>query len=241
MEGGGGPEGCVTPLCAPPSDAEAAGEPRGGQKALRLSRGCQAPGAPRGPAEWEPCHCSSPSSSPSSDEDEQPAPAPGAAALSPFRSPRPGGEAPTATDTEEREGSDTCNPLSGGDGTWGASHFSASCSAWAKHLPKPHLLLCTLISPTRSCSILASPAAPFPMLSHSCSCIPHRDSTPLLVLCPHAPASPLHTSPSPCSCVPPPHPHPPAMVLHPQFLLHPQSPMQLLRPPTSSFLHPHIS
>ncbi|XP_072184170.1 LOW QUALITY PROTEIN: voltage-gated inwardly rectifying potassium channel KCNH2 [Excalfactoria chinensis] len=94
-------------------DAEAAGEPRGGQKALRLSRGCQAPGAPRGPAEWEPCHCSSPSSSPSSDEDEHPAPTPGAAALSPFHSPRPGGEAPTAIDTEEHEGSDMCNPLSG--------------------------------------------------------------------------------------------------------------------------------
>lgn len=114
--GCGGPEGCVTPPCVLSSDAEAAGEPRGGQKALRLSRGCQAPGAPRGPAEWEPCHCSSPSSSPSSDEDEHPAPTPGAAALSPFRSPRPGGEAPAATDTEEREGSDMCNPLSGGDG-----------------------------------------------------------------------------------------------------------------------------
>uniref|UniRef100_A0A8C3LYI3 Potassium voltage-gated channel subfamily H member 2 n=1 Tax=Chrysolophus pictus TaxID=9089 RepID=A0A8C3LYI3_CHRPC len=85
--GCGGPEGCVTPLCAP--------------------------GAPRGPAEWEPCQSSSPSSSPSSDEDEHPAPTPGAAALSPFRSPRPGCEAPTATDAEEREGSDMCNPLSG--------------------------------------------------------------------------------------------------------------------------------
>lgn len=87
---------------------------------------------------------------------------------------------------------------------------------------------------------LASPAAPFPMLSHSCSCIPHRDSTSPLVLRPHAPASPLHTSASPCSCVPPPHPHPPAMVLHPQFLLHLHPPMQLLHPRSSSFLHPHI-
>lgn len=169
--GGWGPRGVRDPSVCPPSDAEAAGEPRGGQKALRLSRGCQAPGAPRGPAEWEPCHCSSPSSSPSSDEDEHPAPAPGAAALSPFRSPRPGGEAPTATDTEEREGSDTCNPLSGGDGTWGASHFSASCSAWAKHLPKPHLLPCTLISPTRSC---------IPCLSRST--VPH--ALPFLLLHP---------------------------------------------------------
>uniref|UniRef100_A0A8C3GMW3 Voltage-gated inwardly rectifying potassium channel KCNH2 n=1 Tax=Cairina moschata TaxID=8855 RepID=A0A8C3GMW3_CAIMO len=94
-------------------DADTAGELRSGQKALRLGRSCQAPGAPRGPAEWDPCHSSSPSSSPSSDEDEHPAPTPGAAALSPFHSPRPGGEAPAPPDAEERKGSDMCNPLSG--------------------------------------------------------------------------------------------------------------------------------
>ncbi|XP_066847149.1 potassium voltage-gated channel subfamily H member 2 isoform X1 [Anser cygnoides] len=94
-------------------DADTAGELRSGQKALRLGRSCQAPGAPRGPAEWDPCHSSSPSSSPSSDEDEHPAPAPGAAVLSPFHSPRPGGEAPAPPDAEERKGSDMCNPLSG--------------------------------------------------------------------------------------------------------------------------------
>ncbi|XP_071890159.1 voltage-gated inwardly rectifying potassium channel KCNH2 isoform X1 [Anas platyrhynchos] len=94
-------------------DVDTAGELRSGQKALRLGRSCQAPGAPRGPAEWDPCHSSSPSSSPSSDEDEHPAPTPGAAALSPFHSPRPGGEAPAPPDAEERKGSDMCNPLSG--------------------------------------------------------------------------------------------------------------------------------
>ncbi|XP_072711055.1 voltage-gated inwardly rectifying potassium channel KCNH2 isoform X1 [Ciconia boyciana] len=94
-------------------DAANAGELRSGQKALRLGRSCQAPGAPRGPAEWEPCHSSSPSSSPSSDEDEPPAPGPGAAALSPFRSARPGGEAPAPAEAEECKGSDMCNPLSG--------------------------------------------------------------------------------------------------------------------------------
>ncbi|NXL54122.1 KCNH6 protein, partial [Podilymbus podiceps] len=94
-------------------DAANAGELRSGQKALRPGRGCQAPGAPRGPAEWEPCHSSSPSSSPSSDEDEPPAPGPGAAALSPFRSARPGSEAPAPAEAEERKGSDMCNPLSG--------------------------------------------------------------------------------------------------------------------------------
>ncbi|NWX44035.1 KCNH2 protein, partial [Steatornis caripensis] len=95
-------------------DAAGAGEVRSGQKALRLGRSYQAPGAPRGPAEWEPCHSSSPSSSPSSDEeDEPPAPRPAAAALSPFHSARPGGETPASAEAEEREGSDTCNPLSG--------------------------------------------------------------------------------------------------------------------------------
>ncbi|XP_059674714.1 LOW QUALITY PROTEIN: potassium voltage-gated channel subfamily H member 2 [Gavia stellata] len=94
-------------------DAANAGELRSGQKALRPGRSCQAPGAPRGPAEWEPCHSSSPSSSPSSDEDEPPALGPGAAALSPFRSARPGSEAPAPAEAEERKGSDMCNPLSG--------------------------------------------------------------------------------------------------------------------------------
>ncbi|NXX02472.1 KCNH2 protein, partial [Larus smithsonianus] len=94
-------------------DAANAGELRSGQKALRAGRSCQAPGAPRGPAEWEPCHSSAPSSSPSSDEDEPPAPGPGATALSPFRSPRPGGEEPAPPEPEERKGSDMCNPLSG--------------------------------------------------------------------------------------------------------------------------------
>ncbi|XP_065687428.1 voltage-gated inwardly rectifying potassium channel KCNH2 isoform X2 [Patagioenas fasciata] len=92
-------------------DAANAGELRSGQKVLRPGRSCQAPGAPRGPAEWEPCHSSSPSSSPSSDEDEPPAP--GAAVLSPFRSARAGSDAPAAPEAEERKGSDMCNPLSG--------------------------------------------------------------------------------------------------------------------------------
>ncbi|XP_065486123.1 potassium voltage-gated channel subfamily H member 2 isoform X2 [Caloenas nicobarica] len=92
-------------------DAANAGELRSGQKVLRPGRSCQAPGAPRGPAEWEPCHSSSPSSSPSSDEDEPPGP--GAAVLSPFRSARPGTDAPAATEAEDRKGSDMCNPLSG--------------------------------------------------------------------------------------------------------------------------------
>ncbi|KAF1585054.1 Potassium voltage-gated channel subfamily H member 2, partial [Eudyptes moseleyi] len=94
-------------------DAASTGELRSGQKALRLGRSCQAPGAPRGPAEWEPCHSSSPSSSPSSDEDEPPVPGPGAAALSPFRSARLGSEAPASAEAEEHKGSDMCNPLSG--------------------------------------------------------------------------------------------------------------------------------
>ncbi|XP_062424599.1 potassium voltage-gated channel subfamily H member 2 isoform X2 [Rhea pennata] len=84
-------------------DAEHAGELRSGQKAPRAGRHGQAPGAPRGPAEWEPCRSSSPSSAPSSDEDERPAASPGAATLSPFRT----------ADADEREGSDVCNPLSG--------------------------------------------------------------------------------------------------------------------------------
>uniref|UniRef100_A0A663DN73 Voltage-gated inwardly rectifying potassium channel KCNH2 n=1 Tax=Aquila chrysaetos chrysaetos TaxID=223781 RepID=A0A663DN73_AQUCH len=72
--------------------------------------------APRGcgdPGPWEPCNSSSPSSSPSSDEDEPPAPGPGATALSPFRSARPGSEAPAPAEAEERKGGDMCNPLSG--------------------------------------------------------------------------------------------------------------------------------
>ncbi|KAM6282712.1 voltage-gated inwardly rectifying potassium channel KCNH2 isoform 2-T2 [Porphyrio hochstetteri] len=94
-------------------DAAGPGELRSGQKALRPGRSCQAPGAPRGPAEWEPCHSSSPSSPPSSDEDEPPAPGTGVSALSPFRSARPGSEGPAPTEAEERKGSDMCNPLSG--------------------------------------------------------------------------------------------------------------------------------
>ncbi|XP_030348773.1 potassium voltage-gated channel subfamily H member 2 isoform X2 [Strigops habroptila] len=94
-------------------DASSTGEPRGGPQALRPGRSCQAPGAPRGPAEWEPWHCGSPPSSPSSDEEEPPEPGPGAAALSPFRSARAGGQAAVPSEAEEREGSDMCNPLSG--------------------------------------------------------------------------------------------------------------------------------
>ncbi|NXD86954.1 KCNH2 protein, partial [Halcyon senegalensis] len=97
-------------------DATTPGELRSGQKALRAGRRCQAPGAPRGPAEWDschPCHPSSPSSSPSSDEDEPPAPGPpGAAALSPFRSTHSEVPAPTE-DPEGKDSSDMCNPLSG--------------------------------------------------------------------------------------------------------------------------------
>lgn len=136
-----------------PTDADTAGELRSGQKALRLGRSCQAPGAPRGPAEWDPCHSSSPSSSPSSDEDEHPAPTPGAAALSPFHSPCPGGEAPAPPDAEERKGSDMCNPLSGGDGArgwwwWGGHRFS------------PSLLKPPLASPTPSTPFLCCHAPP---------------------------------------------------------------------------------
>ncbi|NXX19272.1 KCNH2 protein, partial [Podargus strigoides] len=84
-------------------DAANAGEVGSG----RAGRGCQAPGAPHGPAEWEPGHSSCPPSSPSSDEDEPPpTPGPGATALSPFRSPAP-------TEAEEHKDSDICNPLSG--------------------------------------------------------------------------------------------------------------------------------
>ncbi|NWY95390.1 KCNH2 protein, partial [Loxia curvirostra] len=67
----------------PEKDAASPGESR----ALRGDGGGgQAPGAPRGPAEWDP---PSPSSCGSSDEEEPPAPPPGATALSPFRSAPP--------------------------------------------------------------------------------------------------------------------------------------------------------
>ncbi|NXP42539.1 KCNH2 protein, partial [Leiothrix lutea] len=89
----------------PEKDATSPGESR----ALRGDGGGgQAPGAPRGPAEWDP---PSPSSCGSSDEEEPPAPPPGATALSPFRS-----APPAPPEPEEREGSDMCNPLSGGSG-----------------------------------------------------------------------------------------------------------------------------
>ncbi|XP_071590544.1 voltage-gated inwardly rectifying potassium channel KCNH2 isoform X2 [Heliangelus exortis] len=85
-------------------DAANAEELRSGQRAIRGGRGCQAPGAPPGPTEWDPC----PSSPPSSDEEEPPAPGPGTTVLSPLCSARPGSPPP-----EEPEGSDICNPLSG--------------------------------------------------------------------------------------------------------------------------------
>ncbi|NXC24141.1 KCNH2 protein, partial [Campylorhamphus procurvoides] len=86
----------------PEKDAPSPGEPR----ALRGGNGGgQAPGAPRGPAEWD---APSPSSCGSSDEEEPPAPPPGATALSPFRS-----APPAPPEPEERESSDMCNPLSG--------------------------------------------------------------------------------------------------------------------------------
>ncbi|NWR38576.1 KCNH2 protein, partial [Tachuris rubrigastra] len=86
----------------PEKDAPSPEKPR----ALREGNGGgQAPGAPRGPAEWDP---PSPSSCGSSDEEEPPAPPPGATALSPFRS-----VPPPPPEPEEREGSDMCNPLSG--------------------------------------------------------------------------------------------------------------------------------
>ncbi|XP_054129132.1 potassium voltage-gated channel subfamily H member 2 [Melozone crissalis] len=84
----------------PEKDAASPGEPR----AMRGDG--QAPGAPPGPAEWDPPP--SPSSCGSSDEEEPPAPPPGATALSPFRS-----APPAPPEPEERGGSDTCNPLSG--------------------------------------------------------------------------------------------------------------------------------
>ncbi|NXY11952.1 KCNH2 protein, partial [Pteruthius melanotis] len=110
--GGPGPPGLTPGSRCPspdprlsPADAPSPGESR----ALRGdSGGGQAPGAPRGPAEWDP---PSPSSCGSSDEEEPPAPPPGATALSPFRS-----APPAPPEPEEREGSDMCNPLSGG---WG--------------------------------------------------------------------------------------------------------------------------
>uniref|UniRef100_A0A8C3TMW0 Voltage-gated inwardly rectifying potassium channel KCNH2 n=1 Tax=Catharus ustulatus TaxID=91951 RepID=A0A8C3TMW0_CATUS len=86
----------------PEKDAPSPGESR----ALRGDGGGgQAPGAPRGPAEWDP---PSPSSCGSSDEEEPPAPPAGATALSPFRS-----APPAPPEPEERGGSDVCNPLSG--------------------------------------------------------------------------------------------------------------------------------
>ncbi|XP_056339550.1 LOW QUALITY PROTEIN: potassium voltage-gated channel subfamily H member 2 [Oenanthe melanoleuca] len=84
----------------PEKEAPSPAEPR----ALRGDG--QAPGAPRGPAEWDP---PSPSSCGSSDEEEPPEPPAGAAALSPFRSAAP----PAPPEPEERGGSDVCNPLSG--------------------------------------------------------------------------------------------------------------------------------
>ncbi|KAM3681236.1 LOW QUALITY PROTEIN: voltage-gated inwardly rectifying potassium channel KCNH2 [Ammospiza maritima maritima] len=84
----------------PEKDAASPGE-------SRAPRGDgQAPGAPPGPAEWDPPP--SPSSCGSSDEEEPPAPPPGATALSPFRS-----APPAPPEPEERGGSDMCNPLSG--------------------------------------------------------------------------------------------------------------------------------
>uniref|UniRef100_A0A8C8A459 Voltage-gated inwardly rectifying potassium channel KCNH2 n=1 Tax=Otus sunia TaxID=257818 RepID=A0A8C8A459_9STRI len=79
----------------------------------RTEKGGTGRGRGDGGVPWEPCHSSSPSSSPSSDEDEPPAPGTGAATLSPFRSTRPGSEAPAPVEAEERKGSDMCNPLSG--------------------------------------------------------------------------------------------------------------------------------
>ncbi|XP_064559789.1 potassium voltage-gated channel subfamily H member 2 [Zonotrichia leucophrys gambelii] len=84
----------------PEKDAASPGESR----AMRGDG--QAPGAPPGPAEWDPPP--SPSSCGSSDEEEPPAAPPGATALSPFRS-----APPAPSEPEERGGSDMCNPLSG--------------------------------------------------------------------------------------------------------------------------------
>ncbi|KAM6134946.1 LOW QUALITY PROTEIN: voltage-gated inwardly rectifying potassium channel KCNH2 [Pterocles gutturalis] len=84
-------------------DAATAGELRSGQPALRGGRGCQAPGGPREPPEWDPNPPSDPPSSPSSDEDEPPGTGLGASTLAP----------PASTEPEERGGSDACSPLSG--------------------------------------------------------------------------------------------------------------------------------
>lgn len=111
-------------------------------------------------------------------------------------------------------------------------------------------VLASLLPALRGQSISQSPiscsASPFPVLPHSCSCIPHRDSPSPLVLHLHAPASPL-----PCSCIPMSEvpaslllPHVPASPCHgptPPIPSASPSPMQLLHPHTSSFVHPHIT
>ncbi|NWS42218.1 KCNH2 protein, partial [Probosciger aterrimus] len=184
-------------------DASSAGEPRGGPQALRPGRSCQAPGAPRGPAEWEPWHCRSPPSSPSSDEEEPPEPGPGAAALSPFRSARMGGQDTVPSEAEEREGSDMCNPLSGGDGCRGCggvliSSFPALGSADPQQvldppisaaLPAPGSLSCALHLPlplleTRMAADISSIMQ---LLQRQAALVPPAYST---VSSPHQPPGP---------------------------------------------------
>uniref|UniRef100_A0ACB8FWT0 Potassium voltage-gated channel sub H member 2 n=1 Tax=Sphaerodactylus townsendi TaxID=933632 RepID=A0ACB8FWT0_9SAUR len=89
-------------------DEANAGEAKGQQRALPVGQNC--PGAPRSPPRWDPCLSSSVASSPpSSDEEEAPAPTCNTTQLSPC-GPAGGPPSPTVT---ERQGSETCNPLSG--------------------------------------------------------------------------------------------------------------------------------
>ncbi|KAL8164745.1 UNVERIFIED_CONTAM: Potassium voltage-gated channel subfamily H member 2 [Gekko kuhli] len=90
-------------------DEVGAGDPKGQQKALPVGQNCQ--GTARGLPRWDPCLSSSLASSPpSSDEEESHIPASQATELSPFC---PTGDPPSPAPTEQRGGSDTCNPLSG--------------------------------------------------------------------------------------------------------------------------------
>ncbi|KYO29727.1 hypothetical protein Y1Q_0008389 [Alligator mississippiensis] len=86
-------------------DTEARDEAR---RVLHPGRGCQAPGAPRGSAEWEPGPSSSASSAISSDEDEPPTPG-----ICPNIAPPALGPLDPDPDLDPDKGSDVCNPLSG--------------------------------------------------------------------------------------------------------------------------------
>ncbi|KAJ6666734.1 hypothetical protein lerEdw1_020458 [Lerista edwardsae] len=88
-------------------------KPKGQQEPLLVGQNCQAPGAPRGQPQSDPCPSSSAASSPpSSDEEEIPNPASEATELSAFRPTGSPGE-PFSPAPAEPKGDTTCNPLSG--------------------------------------------------------------------------------------------------------------------------------